>query len=48
LPYLDTDEPDAFAKAMTTLHTRFGIKILGGCCGTDERHIEAIAKQIVG
>jgi methionine synthase I (cobalamin-dependent) len=24
----------------------FGTKILGGCCGTNHRHIEEIAKRI--
>lgn len=29
-----------WGRAMLELHHRFGIKILGGCCGTDTRHLE--------
>ena len=46
LEYLDTSEPTEFAESILALHTQFGLKILGGCCGTDERHIEEIAKHI--
>lgn len=43
---LDTAEPEPFAEKMANLHTRFGLKVLGGCCGTDHRHIESIAKRM--
>ncbi len=46
LPYLDTTEPVEFSEYMLQLHKRFGIKILGGCCGTDNRHIEEIARKL--
>ncbi len=36
---LDSDDPQAFARGMADLHRRFGLKILGGCCGSDHRHI---------
>lgn len=39
-------EPDAFAAAMLRLHDATGLKILGGCCGTDDRHIRALADRI--
>jgi homocysteine S-methyltransferase len=39
------DDPEAFAQHMTTLHRR-GAKILGGCCGTSEAHIRALARQL--
>lgn len=48
LPYLDTTEPDAFAEMMLEIHKKFGTRILGGCCGTDNSHIEKIADQLVG
>lgn len=48
LDSLDTEKPETFAQAMTALRSRFGTKILGGCCGTDEHHIEAIAKTMTG
>jgi homocysteine S-methyltransferase len=43
---LDAAMPADFAAAMTLLHRRFGIRILGGCCGTDQRHIEALAAAL--
>ena len=46
LSYLDTAEPGEFADAMLSLHTDLGMKIIGGCCGTDNRHMEETAKQI--
>jgi len=46
LSYLDTVEPEEFAQSLLSLHKSFGIKILGGCCGSDNRHIEEIARQI--
>ncbi|HSO19876.1 MAG TPA: homocysteine S-methyltransferase family protein, partial [Desulfosarcina sp.] len=38
---LDGAEPEGFADDVLALHDRFGMKILGGCCGTDHRHIRA-------
>jgi homocysteine S-methyltransferase len=46
LGYLDTSEPKEFAELMVTLHRRFGIKVLGGCCGSVDRHIAEIAKRL--
>jgi methionine synthase I (cobalamin-dependent) len=31
---------------MAGLYTDLGMKILGGCCGTDERHIEKLARLL--
>jgi homocysteine S-methyltransferase len=42
---LDADPPEVLADAMLRLHRRFGTKILGGCCGTDDRHIAWIARR---
>ena len=44
LDHLETEAPDAFARAMCEVRERFGTQILGGCCGTDDRHIAEIAK----
>lgn len=41
---LETEEPIPFAKAMISLNKKYGYKVLGGCCGTDDRHIKAIAE----
>jgi S-methylmethionine-dependent homocysteine/selenocysteine methylase len=46
LAYLDTSDPEEFSASMISLHNRFGLKILGGCCGSDSTHITAIAKRI--
>jgi homocysteine S-methyltransferase len=40
------DDPDPFADAMLRANSQLGIKLLGGCCGTNARHIEAIAKRL--
>ena len=33
-------------EEMQTLYSDFGMKILGGCCGTNDRFIDALAKKI--
>lgn len=40
---LDADTPENWANKMIEVRNKFGINILGGCCGTDNRHIEALA-----
>ncbi len=42
--HLVEEEPSRFAASMMGLHRDPGLKILGGCCGTDGRHIRALAK----
>lgn len=44
LSYLDSQEPGPFGHAMRDLGQKYGTCILGGCCGSDHRHIEAIVK----
>jgi homocysteine S-methyltransferase len=44
-PELETGEPNSLAQAMLQSHQRFGTTFMGGCCGTDARHIESLAKQ---
>ncbi len=43
---LVAEEPEKFSRDMVSLQHEFGLKILGGCCGTDERHIAMLAKYI--
>lgn len=43
---LDTSDPESFSSAMSALRDEFGLRVLGGCCGTDERHIEALARRL--
>lgn len=41
---LDDGDPAEFGVQLATLHAAHGqIGVLGGCCGTDIRHIAAIA-----
>ncbi len=46
LAELETEDPRVFAGGMAALRQRFGLRILGGCCGTGERHIEALAARL--
>jgi homocysteine S-methyltransferase len=41
------EEPDAFAQSVACLNEDLGMKILGGCCGTDHRHIRHLAKRLI-
>ena len=43
LDRLAATPPDQFARDLWTCARAFGLRILGGCCGTDDRDIEAIA-----
>lgn len=43
---LKCSEPEAFAEDMIRLRTISGIKIFGGCCGTDNRHMEQVARRL--
>ena len=38
------EEPERFGANVAALFDAPGMRILGGCCGTDERHIEALAR----
>lgn len=39
----ETEDPGRFATGMSRLWKEFGLRILGGCCGTDGGHIRALA-----
>jgi homocysteine S-methyltransferase len=43
--FLDTEDPEVFASLMLGLYRSFGIRILGGCCGTDAWHIRALVSE---
>ncbi len=46
---LDPGDPDALGAAYAELKQRIPhLTVLGGCCGTDERHIERIAAACAG
>ena len=40
------EDPATFGSTVAALHRDLGLKILGGCCGTDDRHIRALAAQL--
>lgn len=43
---LKCSEPEIFADEMWKLSEISNIKIWGGCCGTDNRHMECVARKI--
>lgn len=43
---LKTSEPEEFAAEMMKLSEVGDFKIWGGCCGTDDRHMECVARGI--
>ncbi len=45
---LEGEAPAAFAAGMGELRRRFGLKVLGGCCGTDGGHMAALAAALIG
>ncbi len=42
---LECEDPELFATRMMHLRLEFGTRVLGGCCGTDARHIFALARR---
>lgn len=47
LDHLEEGRPEVFAALMAGLRRDCGMKILGGCCGTSDRHIRALARRFV-
>lgn len=46
---LDDGDPDAFAASYARLRELLPqLNVLGGCCGTDHRHVESVARAVVG
>jgi homocysteine S-methyltransferase len=43
---LMAEAPEIFGPSVAGLHGELGMKILGGCCGTDDRHIWYLAKHL--
>jgi len=44
---LKCSEPEVFAEEMLKLRDVSEFKIWGGCCGTDNRHVECVAQKLV-
>jgi len=45
--HLVGEAPETFGQSVASLHGELGMKILGGCCGTDDRHIRYLATRLV-
>ncbi len=43
---LVAEAPEIFGNSVAALRDELGMKVLGGCCGTDERHIESLARKL--
>ncbi len=46
LGHTDQGDPDDFAARLAGLHLDHGMKVLGGCCGTDSRHMRAFVRAL--
>jgi len=42
------EEPGVFGASVAALREELGMKLLGGCCGTDDRHIRSLAQRLAG
>src|SRR5947208_2507570 len=42
------EEPEPLANALQEYVERYGVSIVGGCCGTKPEHIEALAERVKG
>lgn len=45
-PVIYSSPADEWADDMMRLHREYGLKLLGGCCGTDHDHIEQLAMRV--
>ena len=43
---LRPSKPRALAAEMAALREKYGLKLFGGCCGTDSDYLEAIARRL--
>ena len=42
---LDRGDPSELGRLVGDLHRRLDLRIVGGCCGTDAEHTDAIARS---
>lgn len=40
------EPPELFGADVAALQAEMGLRILGGCCGTDDRHIDILARHL--
>lgn len=45
-PELHSEDPNVFAENILSSLKTSHLRVVGGCCGTDSRHIDAIAKRL--
>ena len=45
---LDDGDPVELAEQLVALRDTAGLTVLGGCCGTDARHVRALAARVTG
>lgn len=45
-PIIRTSPPEEWAREMMAMHEDYGLKVLGGCCGTDHDHLNELAARI--
>ena len=43
---LQTSSPVDWAEAVAALQTEYHLRIFGGCCGTDHRHLDEMARRL--
>jgi homocysteine S-methyltransferase len=46
LGHPEGDDLESFAGGMWGIHEEFGLRILGGCCGTGDRYTRALATRM--
>jgi homocysteine S-methyltransferase len=47
LGQLESEGPEQFVEELLAVAREFGFQVLGGCCGTDQRHIECLADRLI-
>jgi homocysteine S-methyltransferase len=45
---LDRGNPGELARRLAELSRAHGLRVVGGCCGTDAEHISAIGRALAG
>lgn len=45
-PTLQMEPPEKWAEDMMKIYRKFQLKILGGCCGTSEKHLELLGDNL--
>ena len=46
LEYLDTISPEDFGRITALAQRNLGLQCVGGCCGTDDRHLRELARVL--